>query len=358
MTGFLERTLDSLVQQGKTPGLQYLVVNASSILFERCSGLAEIAAGRPMRAGTTMMAYSMSKTITAAAVLQLVESHRIGLDDPVARFVDWQPYGTAITVRQLLSHTSGAPNPIPLRWVHPVEQHPAFRERAELMRVLEAHPHLSSPPGTKFAYSNIGYWLLGAVVEQASGRSFTTYVLENLLKPLDITAEEIAYVISDTASHATGYLERYSLMNLIKAFLIDRTLLGEYEGRWLRIRDHYPNGPAFGGLVGTAAGFGKFLQDQLRDRSHLFGEQARALFVEPQRTTRGAVPMTLGWHIGSIGSVRYLFKEGGGGGFHCMMRLYPDSKAGAVLMTNATGIDVGRVMDRVDAAALKMPHAP
>lgn len=353
----LQGALRHSAPESKAPGVQYAVTDASATLFEIHEGFADIGAGRPMLATTTMMAYSMSKTITAAAVLQLVESGRIGLDDAVARYLDWQPYGPEITVRQLLSHTSGAPNPIPLGWVHPPNAHDQFDERAALTRVLDRHGRLAFRPGTRFAYSNIGYWLLGAIVEQASGQAFTSYVVTCVLGPLGITPDEIAYTIVDARTHAAGYLEKYSFMNLIKGWVIDRDLIGDYAGRWLRIRDHYLDGPAFGGLVGTATGFSRFLQDQLRERSRLFGARTRALFVEPQRTTRGEVPMTLGWHVGTRGSVRYLFKEGGGGGFHCMMRLYPAEGIGTVLMTNATGLSVKAVLDRVDPLALRLVHA-
>jgi D-alanyl-D-alanine carboxypeptidase len=64
-------------------------------------------------------------------------------------------------------------------------------------------------------------------------------------------------------------------MNLAKGVLIDRDLIGDYSGRWLEIRSHYLNGPAFGGLVGTARGFGTFLQDQLREQSVLFNDTTR-----------------------------------------------------------------------------------
>jgi len=126
-------------------------------------------------------------------------------------------------------------------------------------------------------------------------------------------------------------------------------LIGGYEGRWLLIGGHYLNGPAFGGLIGTAAAFGRFLQDQLRPRSVLFGDTTRALFYEPQRTTTGAVvTMTPGWHIGASDGQRFYYKEGGGGGFHCMMRMYPASGHGSVVMTNATGFDVAGFLDRTD----------
>jgi len=234
----------------KTPGIQYLVVNATGVLFEYAGGWADIRRQVPVDAATTMMAYSMSKTITAIAALQLIEAGRVGLDDPVELYLDSLPYGSSVTVRQLISHTSGIPNPIPLRWVHPEARHGSFDENAALATVLRDHHRLSFEPGTKYAYSNIGYWLLGNVVERASGETFSAYVSEHILRPLAIAPQELGYVVADPAHHATGYLEKYSLMNLAKGFLIDRDLIGDYSGRWLEIRSHYLNGPAFGGLVG------------------------------------------------------------------------------------------------------------
>ena len=306
-----------------------------------------------------MMAYSMSKTITAAAVLRLVETRRVGLDEPIERYLgSLQPYGPAITIRQLISHTSGVPNPIPLRWVHAADQHEAFDEDAALADVLKKHPRLSFAPGSRYAYSNIGYWLLGQVVERATGERFTAYVIDRILRPLGIEPRDLGYVVVDPAHHAIGYLEKYSVMNVVNKLLIDRKLIGQYSGRWLAIHSHYLNGPAFGGLVGTAKGFGMFLQDQVRERSVLFGDDTRRQFYAQQQTTRGtAVPMTLGWHIGNLNGQQFFYKEGGGGGFHCMMRLYPDERVGTVAMTNATEFDVRKLLDTIDPAVFRERRA-
>jgi D-alanyl-D-alanine carboxypeptidase len=341
--------LDRLVRVGRVPGAQYLVVGPDRTLFEHASGWADLEACRPMTCSTTMMAYSMSKTITAAAVLQLVEARKVNLDGTLDLYLDSQPYGAEVTVRELLAHTSGIPSPIPLRWVHPAARHDTFDEKAALAKVLAEHPRLTSPPGAKYLYSNIGYWLIGSIVERASGEAFPSYVREHVLQPLGITPRELAYVVPSFRDHAKGYLEKYSLTNLVKRLLISRELIGGYEGRWLHIRGHYVNGAAFGGLVGTARGVGKFLQDQLRPHSVLFGDATRELFFAPQRTTRGVdIPMTLGWHIGALEGVRLFYKEGGGGGFHSMMRLYPSSRIATVLMTNATVFDVGKLLDGID----------
>lgn len=341
--------LESLIARSRTPAVQYLAVDASSTRFEFHGGLADLDRGTALESTTTMMAYSMSKTLTAAAVLRLVEMKRIALDDSIAEWAGPIPYDRAISVRQLLTHTSGIPNPIPLRWVHPAAEHARFDESAALDRVLRAHARLAFRPGTRFSYSNLGYWLLGRVVERASREPFSEFVAAQLLAPLGLAASQLGYAISDPARHATGYLERTSILNLVRRFVIDPRLIGRYHGRWLSLQSHYVDGPAFGGLVGTAKGFARFLQDQLATRSRILGDDMRALFFERQQLASGTpMPMTLGWHVGGTHGRAFFYKEGGGGGFHSMMRLYRDRGVGTVIMVNATGFDVGATLDRLD----------
>jgi D-alanyl-D-alanine carboxypeptidase len=342
-----EAKLTALIDESRVPGVQYLVMSPSGALFEYAGGWSDLADSLPMTSKTTMMAYSMSKTITAAATLQLVETGILGLDDPIHRYTD-SPYGAEVTVRQLIDHTSGIPNPLPLSWVHSRSRHHDFDEKAALAGVLRRYPRLSFKPGSKFSYSNIGYWLLGRIIEETTGRHFVSYVQEQVLTPVGMTPAELGYNIPD-AGHAIGYLEKYSLINLIKGFVVEREFIGKYAGSWLEIKEHYLNGPAFGGLVGTARGFGKFLQDQLQPSSKLFGNRVRDLFYTPQQTTNEkTIPMTPGWHVGSMTGSSFFYKEGGGGGFHCLMRLYPRSSVGTVVMTNATGFDVHRLLNQLD----------
>ncbi len=161
-------------------------------------------------------------------------------------------------------------------------------------------------------------------------------------------------MIPSLPEHARGYLEKYSLMNAVKGVFVDREFVGTYSGRWLEIHPHYLNGAAFGGLVGTARGFAKFLEDQLRPNSALFDDATRRSFYAQQHTNdAAAVPTSLGWQVGSLDDKRLYFKEGGGGGFHCMMRLYPSSGIGTVVMTNATGFNVRNLLNSTDRAFLE-----
>ena len=253
-----------------------------------------------MNRSTTLMAYSMSKTIIAAALLRLVDEGALSLNDPISRYVGSTPSRSA-TIGQLLTHTGGVPHPIPLRWVHLVQERATFDERAALAKQLERSAHKFSAPGDKYRYSNLGCWLLGPMVEAVSGQPFATYVCEQVLSPLGISKADLNYTIPDPSNHATGYLEKYTLLNLVKRLVLDPKFIGHYEGRWLEIVAHYVNGPAFGGLVGNSRGFGKFLQDQLSPRSELFGEATRSLMHRAAHTSNDAeIPMTHGWHIESL----------------------------------------------------------
>lgn len=337
----------------RTPGLQYMALSAKGPLLSFCGGAADPVTGRPAGESTGFHAYSMTKTFTAAAVLLLSERKALRLDDSISRFTDPGHYGPSITVRQLLTHTAGVPNPLPLRWVHPAFDQDTFDETEALRAVLRANPRLCSVPGSKFRYSNIGYWLLGDVVAKASGMSFGSFVRGQVLQPLGIDGRDVSTDVPDWPSHARGCIERLSVANLFKNLLFDRTLIGARAGRWVTIEPHIVNGSAFGGLTGNARGFAAFLLDQLRERPLLWGEDTRELFFEQQHTNRGdAIPMTLGWHIGTRGGMRYYFKEGGGGGYRSMMRVYRSAGLATVILANAAGFPVRHVLDWADGAFL------
>jgi D-alanyl-D-alanine carboxypeptidase len=172
--------------------------------------------------------------------------------------------------------------------------------------------------------------------------------------------------VHDASGHAKGYLGKYSLMNLMRGLITDKKVWGQYEGNWIEVKSNYVNGPAFGGLIGAARAFSRFLQDQLRESSVLFSRDTKQLFYTQQTNNHGEpIEMTLGWHIGSLrglgwqtGSlqgVTYFFKEGGGGGFHSEMRIYPTRGLASVIMVNGTEFNSNKVLGGLDQAFLGNP---
>ena len=330
------------------PGIQYVVVNSDSVVFEYSSGQADIKNKVALNSGHTMAAFSMTKTLTAIGILQLVEHHKIKLDDKISLYVE-HPYSTEITIKQLLSHTSGLPDPIPLKWVHLAKNHKAFNEKKALKKVLFDNPKASSLPGEKYEYSNIGYWLLGEIIEEISGLSYRDYMTINIFEPLHLSKNEIGFIVADEANHAKGYLKKYSFMNLLKSFLVEDTTWGEYEGNWLHINNVYLNGPAFGGSIGSAKAFSRILQSLLSKNSVLLGSNTKQYLYSQENTNSGEkIDMTLGWHISELNDMKYYFKEGGGAGFHSEMRIYPGVNLASVLMVNRTSFNTRKQLSNLD----------
>lgn len=330
------------------PGIQYTVVSESDTVFTRSVGLSNVASNMALDASHTMAAFSMTKTLTAIAVLQLVEQNKIKLDDKVIAYVK-HPYDPDITIRHLLNHTSGIPNPIPLKWVHLAQAHDDFDDQFELDKILNEHPTVDFQPGNRYQYSNIGYWLLGSVIARASEKSYSQYLSEHLFQPLNLSASEVGFKIHDKNNHANGYLKQWSFMGLFGRLLVDAKMLGENESGWRHVKDVYLNGASFGGAIGTARAFAKILQDLLSTNSILLGPAAKQLLYQQQVLSSGTgIDMTLGWHVAELEGIAYYYKEGGGAGFHSEMRIYPQNGLASVIMSNRTSFDSRQILSELD----------
>ena len=118
--------LNGLIDHNKTPGVQYVAIKDSNILFEHNSGTAKFETNKPVSGKTFFNACSVTKTFTSLAIMQLVEKGKIKLSDNASQYLDSYPFLKEITIKQFLSHTSGLSNPIPLRWAHLQEEEPSF----------------------------------------------------------------------------------------------------------------------------------------------------------------------------------------------------------------------------------------
>lgn len=326
--------LDGLIEKGKIPGVQYMVMNEKEILFEYNGGLQDIKNKIPVTAATTFMFNSSTKPITAAAILQLVEKGKIGLDSSLSSYYPGHPYGEGVTVRHLVNQTSGIPYPIPISWFHLAEEHETFDEDRALAEVLK-NSKLKSQPGEKYVYSNISYWLLGKIIEKVSGLSYPEYMRKHICRPLSITSEEMDYTIPNIKLQTKEYQKKYSLLNLMVYFMDDKKLRGESEGRWSRYKFLYHHGFAYGGLFTNARGVSRFLQDMLKERPAIFSPETKQAFFTRQQNNAGEfVETTLGWHMGELQGVRHFQKAGGGRGSCSNIRIYPEQELATVYLVN------------------------
>lgn len=183
-----------------------LVARDGRILYQHAFGYANLEWKIPNDLQTKFEIGSMTKQFTALLVLQLVNDARINLDGHLS---DYLPYyrkdtGNRVTVRQLLSHTSGIPNFISMPgFLDGPASRTTYRVKDFAQRYCSGD--LEFDPGTKFNYSNSGYFLLGAVLEQVSGISYEQLLKDRILTPLGMN--DSGYARSDTIilHRASGY---------------------------------------------------------------------------------------------------------------------------------------------------------
>ena len=203
----LQRAADALVAAG-APGVIALVRDGKRTT-RVVAGYANLATRRPIRANDRFRVGSTTKTFVSAIVLQLAGEGKLTLDDSVERWLPGLvPNGTAITVRQLLNHTSGLADYAPDEddtFINRVlaDRHKTW-EPHELVAIGTAYPPLF-PPEARWSYSNTGYVLLGLIIEAASGNPLEAELRARILAPLRLRATSLETNPRIAGRHAHGY---------------------------------------------------------------------------------------------------------------------------------------------------------
>ena len=260
------------------------------------------------------------------------------------------PYSSDITIRQLLAHSSGIPNPNPLSWIHLETEHHTFDRNSFFNQIFQKYSKTKSEPNEKFSYSNLEYFLLGQIIEKISGQTYEDYIRDKIFKPLNIGPEELDFEIFDKNQHAKGYQKRYSLMNGFLGFFIDKSkYMGEAEGKWKPFNNYYVNGASYGGLIGTPYAFVRYIQELLKSNSQLISNDYKEmLFRENILNSGKPTGMCLSWYKGDLNGLEYFSHAGGGGGYYCEIRIYPNPGLGSVIMYNRSGMTDERFLDKLD----------
>ena len=335
----LHDAVTAMMRAGRVPGLSLAVANRDRLLYAAGYGTADIADQRPATADTAYLWFSMSKIVTATAAMRLVDDGLLDLEAPASRYVDYlQAPGTRQpTVLNLLEHTAGLANPLPIRWVHPAEADPP--DPGELLRrQMGRRSAYRYPVGASARYSNLGYLAAGQVIAQAARQPFPTYLQEAVLRPAAMTRTGFGYRAG--ADAATGYVRAPRVADPLVRRLLPAGITGSRHGAFLALNHFYVDGPAYGGLVGDVLDAARFLRLHLRD-----GEVDGARVLTPtsaramREVNRAGKPFThgIGWfRRPGTGPEDRVEHFGAGAGFWNVMRLYPDRDLGVAIMTNST----------------------
>ena len=329
----------TLMTGGRVPGLSLAVVDRDRLLFAAGFGAADLASTTPATPSTAYLWFSMSKIVTATAALSLAEDGRLDLDAPVGEYVDYlrAPGPRQPTVRQLLNHTSGLANPLPIRWAHLAGATPPDPE-ALLRRLMSRRRAYRYPVGAAARYTNLGYLAAGQVITSAAGRPLQTYVQQAVLDPVGMARTGFTY--QPDADAATGYVRSPKVADPVLRRILPAGVAGSRHGGFLGLNRFHVDGPAYGGLVGDVLEAGRFLRMHLGDgqidgHRVLKPETTRAM----RRLDQKGKPFDhgLGWfRRPATGRGDWVEHFGAGAGFWNVMRLYPDRGLGVVVMTNST----------------------
>jgi CubicO group peptidase (beta-lactamase class C family) len=179
----LDERISSSLRTAGAPSVSVAVVADGKLVYAKAFGTADLAAGRPASAETRYAVGSISKQFTAAALLMLEEQGKLSLDDHVSKYFPALTRSSEVTIRQLLSHTSGYEDYAPQDYIIPDWTRPTTPAA-----VLDgwARKPLDFDPGTKWQYSNTNYVLAAQIFEKASGRSLVEFLREKIFAPLDM----------------------------------------------------------------------------------------------------------------------------------------------------------------------------
>jgi serine beta-lactamase-like protein LACTB, mitochondrial len=313
------RAIESLISiemsRRHIPGLGLAVVTGSQLRLVNAYGLADLENFVPVRIDTVFRLASLSKSVTAVAVMQLVERGEVDLDAPIQKYVPTYPQKPwPITVRQLLCHQSGIRHHTDAEWTN--NRH--YATLTDSLQVFAESP-LAFEPGTKTLYSSYGYTLLGSVVESVSGMSYAEYLRQNVFRPATMERTQVDDHFELIPGRASGYFED-----------------GTGRIRNSPLADTSNRIPG-GGLCGTAADIGRFAA-AFQSGALVKSETAREMLAK-QRTRDGK---RTGYGLGWIVSEKHVRLEawctGAQPQVSACLFLRPDGQIAVAILTNLEGV--------------------
>jgi CubicO group peptidase (beta-lactamase class C family) len=308
--GSIEAFIDDAMPASGVPGVAYAVVADGDVAMAGARGVVELGSDTAVTSDTPFVIGSISKSMTALGVMQLVESGRLDLDTTLSQVLDGfsgRPAG-AITVRQLLSHTSG----------FSTRQGNARRSDAtgavdDLARAVDRLAAVTPAfePDETWAYSNANYQVLGRVIEVVSGQDYQTYVATHILEPVGMSHSFVADGTAH-ASMATGHRPWFGTKRPISDAATDRATAPQ------------------GGIVASASDLARYLGVMMNGEDDVLSAEGKALMMRPASAL--SPNYGLGWKLDSGTGV--VWHDGVSPGVETLAMLLPAQKKAVVVLVN------------------------
>lgn len=332
----VDRAVPGVLAGSGAPSASVAIVQEGKLAYARAYGLADVASKAP---ATPQMRYSIgsiSKQFTTAALLLLAEEGRLSLDDKVIRWMPDLTRAGDVSIRHLLSMTSGYQDFWPQDYVMP-----GMLEDVTVEKILNdwAKKPLDFEPGSKWQYSNTNYVIAGAIVNRVSGMPFFEFLQKRIFTPLGMTT----VYNTDQAALGPGEPTRYHRYSLAPVRLAPK------EGRgWMY---------AAGGLAMTAADLAKW-DIAMIERKLLRPESWAEMQRETLLTSGAGTNYGLGVGVATVDGRRVISHGGEVSGFTARNEVYPDERAAIVVFTNLDATDASSQIASKIAASIFTSNDP
>jgi N-acyl-D-amino-acid deacylase len=262
-----DRLLSEFMKEHRVPGISVAVTNRGKVVFARGYGYADVAVGQKVGTESLFRIASISKPLTAVAILQLIEQKKLQLDSKVLEILEldveiekapeFDERWRQITIRQLLEHRGGWDRSKsfdamfkPIEFAEQVGVAPPA-DQATIIKAMLSHK-LDFDPGQRYAYSNFGYCLLGRVIEKLTGTGYEKYVRDKVLKPIGVTTTKIGS--SRLAGRSANEVRYYQPGHTESVFAADlgQKVPSAYGGWHLEAMDSH------GGWIASATDLARF----------------------------------------------------------------------------------------------------
>jgi CubicO group peptidase (beta-lactamase class C family) len=331
--------IDVVVREGldkKISSFAVAVVKDGRLVLARGYGYADLENSVPATAETVYRLGSITKQFTSMAVMQLAGQGKLSVDDELTKFLpDYPVAGHKVTVHQLLNHTSGIKSYTSLRGFFKTARQDLSHD--EMLALFKDEP-FDFEPGDKWKYNNSGYYLLGLVIEKASGQSYADYLTEHIFRPLGMHATRYDGLRPLIPHRAQGYKRARGEIVLDEPISMTAPF-------------------AAGALVSNVLDLVKWHQ-ALEAGDFLTSASYDAMY-RPTTLRDGRVEnYAYGWGTGALVGHRKLSHGGGINGFSTQIARYPHDRLAVIVLSNTAAAPVGRVEARISKLMLGIDDPP
>ena len=308
----------------RIPGLSLAVIKDGKTVKSAGYGLADRQRQTPATPATVYKIGSVSKQFVATGIMLLVQEGRLGLDDPISKYLEGTPSAwSPITIRHLLTHTSGI-----------VREAPAFdwnkaQSDADVVQSAYALP-LRFKPGDKWEYSNTPYFALAEVIHKVSGQPWENYLTEKVFSPLGMNFTRATNTNTRLPNRAAGYRDNDRLLD---------------APDWQALR---PSGAFFSTVQDLAR------WDAALDSNRILSESSRRLMWTRVSLNDGSSgPYGLGWYVDELDGHRRVHHGGGIPGFSADFSRFPDAGVTVIVLVNLDDNNIEAIADGVATIYLR-----